>query len=217
MGIFSMIGGKLSDYLDRKVDKSEIKTTVDNAHFKLVFKEIALYTAVSYIANTISKCEFKVYEGGKEVQNRLYYMLNVNPNPNQTASEFKNAIIENYFYEGGALVIPRIDELFVASSYQKEIKGFDEHIFDNVVIDDLTLTQKYVMGDVFYFKLDNVNVKTLIDRMYTGYAEVLSLAMQAYGRANGQKYKIKIDRQKVGTLDFNSDTQKQCVSGLMIS
>ena len=35
-----------------------------------------MYIGISYIANTLSKCEFKTYENGEEVQNRLYYMLN---------------------------------------------------------------------------------------------------------------------------------------------
>lgn len=55
------------------------------------FKLSALATAISYKANAIAMCTMRVYEGGEEVHNELWYRLNYDPNPNQSASQFWNA------------------------------------------------------------------------------------------------------------------------------
>ena len=47
----------------------EVDTIFDSMKDELKCKEMAFYIATSYIANTISKCEFKVYENKKEVKN----------------------------------------------------------------------------------------------------------------------------------------------------
>lgn len=84
--------------------QTELSVVAQNAAQQIYFKELGLEIAISYIANTISKCEFKVYEKGEEVKNELYYMLNVNPNPNQNSSQFLNALINRYYRtKNGAL------------------------------------------------------------------------------------------------------------------
>ena len=38
---------------------------------QVYYKELAIQTAISLIANAISKCEIKVFEKGEEVKNKL--------------------------------------------------------------------------------------------------------------------------------------------------
>lgn len=66
---------KIFDFLSRKVDTAEMSTIIGEQLEQIYLKELALHIAISYIANTISKCEFKVYEGGAEAHNELYYAL----------------------------------------------------------------------------------------------------------------------------------------------
>ena len=78
---------KIFDYLFKRtpsISQSEDKvwTIVGEQTSKLYFTELAFHIATSYIANTIGKCEFKVYRNGEEVKDELYYLLNVSPNDN---------------------------------------------------------------------------------------------------------------------------------------
>ena len=65
------MGTGLFNFLGKKVELAELSTIIGKSAEQLYFKKLALYIAISYIANTLSKCEFKVYEGGKEVHNKL--------------------------------------------------------------------------------------------------------------------------------------------------
>ena len=89
--------GFLTDWLSRRIEAADVENVGSSAAAELYLKELALYIGKSYIANTISKCEFKVYEDGKEVRNPLYYALNVSPNPNQSSSQFLNKLINTLF------------------------------------------------------------------------------------------------------------------------
>lgn len=200
MGIFS--------FLEKKVTlaelKSELSVVAQNAAQQVYFKELGLQIAISYIANTISKCEFKVYEKGEEVHNELYYMLNVNPNPNQNSSQFLNALVTRYYRKGEALVFPdsKRNRLYVADGFSLEEKPLSENIFCDISIENEALRRKYKASDVFYFKLDDVNIKRLIDGAFEQYSTVMQSAIDGFIRRNGKKYKLILDQYKAGDPEF---------------
>lgn len=185
--------------------QTELSVVAQNAAQQIYFKELGLEIAISYIANTISKCEFKVYENGEEVKNELYYMLNVNPNPNQNSSQFLNALINRYFRtKQGALVFPdmRKNRLYVADGFSMEEKPFGENIFSTITVENESLNRKYKASDVFYFRLDDVRIKSLIDGAADQYVKVMQAAIDGFLRRNGKKYKLALENYKAGDPEF---------------
>lgn len=200
MGIFS--------FLEKKVTMAELQTELSgvaaNAAQQYCFKELALQIAISYIANTISKCEFKVYEKGEEVQNELYYMLNVSPNPNQSSSQFLNAFVTRYYRNGEVLVFPdRIrNRMYVADGFQTDEKPLAENVYSTITVENETLRRKYKASEVFYFRLDDIPIKRLIDGTFEQYGQVMQAAMDSFLRSNGKKYKLLLDQYKAGDPEF---------------
>ena len=184
--------------------QSELSVVAQNAAQQIYFKELGLQIAISYIANTISKCEFKVYEKNKEVQNELYYMLNVSPNPNQSSSQFLNALVTRYYRNGEALVFPDSNKnrLYVADGFSMEEKPLSENIFSSITVETETLRKKYKASDVFYFRLDDVKIKRLIDGAFEQYSTVMQAAIEGFIRRNGKKYKLILDQYKAGDQEF---------------
>lgn len=184
--------------------KKELSVIAQNAARQIYFKELGLQIAISYIANTISKCEFKVFEKGEEVHNELYYMLNVSPNPNQSSSQFLNALVTRYYRNGKVLVFPdsKRNRLYVADGFSIEQKPLADNIFSNVSIEDQTLMRKFKASDVFYFQLDDVNIKKLIDGAFEQYGTVMQAAIDGFIRRNGKKYKLILDQYKAGDPEF---------------
>lgn len=194
----------LFNFLDKKMSSAEIQAVTQQMLDQIAFKELALHIGISYIANTLSKCEFKTYEKGKEVQNKLYYMLNVSPNPNENSSQFINKFIENYYYKGHSLIIPYNDKIYCADDfYLDDTNPLKENTFSNITFGMQQLKRKYRASEVFYFKLDNKNVKNLVDDLYTEYGAVISQALKAYKRTNGTKYKLVLENYKAGDQQFN--------------
>ena len=194
---------KFFNFLGEEVDPKEIDPIASDTLAQLAFKDLALHIGVSYIANTLSKCEFKVYENGEEAKNKLYYMLNVSPNPNQNSSQFIHKFIEKLFYDGHALIVPHNGHIYCADDFDIEDDNpLKEAVFHNVSFNCYQAKKKYKANEVFYLRLDNKDVKRLVDSLYTQYGTVIAQALSAYKRTNGAKYKYILDSYTAGDKAF---------------
>lgn len=191
------------DFLGKKIDTSEISAIAIQTMEEAAVRELALQIAVSYIANTLSKCEIKTYENGKEVKDQFYYLLNVEPNPNQNASQFINQLVENYFYDNESLVVLHKDKLYCADSFavdeSQPLKGFK---YSNIAFGAQTLAKERPAKDVFHFKLDNKDAKRQIDLLNGKYSEIFALALQTFRATNGRKYKLLLENYRAGDPGF---------------
>ena len=193
----------LFNFLEKKVETAEISPVTQQILDQIAFKELALHIGISYISNTLSKCEFKTFENGKEVKGKLYYTLNVSPNPNKNSSQFINQFVEQCFYYGSALVVPQGDSIYCADNFDIDDENpLKEDTFTNVTFNCHTMKKKHKASEVFFFQLNNDNVKTLVDSLYAQYGEIISQALSAYKRTNGTKYKMILEQYKAGDTAF---------------
>lgn len=191
------------DFLGKKIEDADISTVTAKLMEQAAFKELALHIAISYIANTLSKCEIKTYENGVETKGLLYYLLNLSPNQNQNASQFINQVLENYFYDGEALVIMHNDMLYCADGFAvDESNPLKDYWYSNISINGLQMRKKFRASEVFHFKLDNRDVKRLVDALYSQYGEIIALALQTFKATNGRKYKLLLENYKAGDPAF---------------
>lgn len=203
----------LFNFMERKMAMSDI--VAQKLADQLAFKELALFIGISYIANTLSKCEFKTYENGKEVKNKLYYMLNVSPNPNQNSSQFINKFVEQYYYQGHSLVVPYRNHIHCADSFDiDESNPLIENKFFNVTFGNQQPKKQYRANEVFYFKLDDRKVKALIDSMYLEYGEIIAQALATFKRTNGTRYKLMLERYQAGDPEFKKQYDEFIKKGL---
>ena len=197
------------DFLGKKVDTAEISAVASKTLEQMAFKELALHIGISYIANTLSKCEFKTYKDNKEVRDMFYYLLNIAPNDNQNSSQFINQIVENIYYKNEALVVMLNDKLYCADSFIVDksypLKGFT---YDSISINGYQLRKKFKANEVFHFKLDNDDVKKLIDSLYSSYGDIIALALQTYKATNGRKYKLLLENYRAGDPAFAEAFEK---------
>jgi HK97 family phage portal protein len=193
----------LFNFLEKKVELSEISPISEKLLDRIAFKELALHIGISYIANTLSKCEIKTFEDGVETKGRLYYKFNVSPNPNENSSQFMNKVIEQYFYKGHALIVPHNEFIYCADDFDiDDTNPLKENVFFNVNFNCQQIKKKHKSSEVFYMKLDNRNVKSLIDGLYMEYGEVISQALSSYKRTNGTKYKLLLEQYRAGDSNF---------------
>ena len=194
---------KVLDWLGIQMEGAELVDAYGKKFAtELFLKELAVFIAVSYIANTISKCEVKTYSKGKEVKEELYYLLNVNPNPNENSSQFMNHLVERYYYHNEALVIPYRNRLYVADGFSHNRQPLKDDLFQNVTVEDQVLSRTYKASKVFYFKLDNLNVASLISGMYSDYGKLLGAAIDSFIAGNSEKYKLIMENVAAGDPNF---------------
>lgn len=211
MGWFEKIKGVFTDSTQVHVgpNESEIEITIPNS---LYIRELAIYTATSLIANAISQCEIKVYQNNKSIKNEDYFSLNIKPNPNESASEFWQKVVNKMLRASpgkGALCFISGRNIYCADDYAiVEQRPFLGNIYGGVSVDKFLLDRKFTARDCFIFKLENTQANNLIKGMYEDYGNIVSKAMESYKDSNVQKFKLKVDGAKAGDPQFNETFEK---------
>jgi HK97 family phage portal protein len=202
----------INDFLEKlfpvkeKYGGADASSVVIDIPAELYYKELAVYTASSLISNAISRSEIRTFEAGVPVKKRDYFLLNVSPNRNETSSVFWHKVINRVIRNGEALVVEAGNYLYCADSYTRAIeRPILGDVYECVTIGNLTLDKKFTQDDSYLFRLDNINVKVLIDGMYAEYGKILSSAAKSLKQSNGRKYKLHIEGTKAGDDEFNAE------------
>ena len=204
----------INDFLEklfpvkRKVGGDPTAVVID-IPAELYYKELAVYTASSLISNAVSRSEVRTFEKGLPVKKKDYYLLNVSPNRNETSSVFWHKAINKVIRDGEALVVEADGYIYCADSF---IRASDRpilgDIYENITVGNFTFDKQFSQNDSYMLRLDNINVKMLIDGMYDQYGKILSAAAKALKQSNGQKYKLHIDGVKAGDEEFNREFEE---------
>ena len=161
------------------------------------YREMALFNAIDLIARSICKCEIKTYKGGNEVRENLWYRWNVEPNANQSSSQFMRKLIYKLYAERECLVLVYKNQMYVADSFMRTEGDLKPDTFDGVTIGSTTLAGTYSASEVMYWNLANEihgrDISSALDAVNDQYAKLLAYCMKAYQTSRGNKALFKYD------------------------
>lgn len=157
------------------------------------YKRLAVETCIDLIANTLTRCEFQTFENGKEKRGENYYLLNVQPNQNQNASEFIHSLVNRLIMQNECLVIMQNDQLYIADGWIKNEFALRENYYTQVQIGDLVFQKVFLESEVLYFKLNDRNMMEVIHGLYEDYGKLIASAIGFYKRKNNKRMLIKGD------------------------
>lgn len=199
---------KLGGYKTVTMDELLGDENVQSALSELYLRELAFLTCVNKIANALSKCEFKTYIRGEEKKESEYYRWNVSPNRNQNATTFMNKLISELYKNNEALVVEVNNQIFVADSFQKEIRALTDYRFTGVTVDNYTFSDTFYQSDVLYFQLNHHNIRKVLNGMYEAYKKLIVYASNAYQKSRGNRGILKISAIAQADKNFNDRFQK---------
>lgn len=159
---------------------------------EVYFKELAVQSCINLIANTVARSEFKTFDKGKEIRGENYYLLNVEPNPNRSASKFWRDVVYRLVHDNECLVIMQGDHLYLADSYNVVPGTFVENLYTDIQIGDYNLSTKHRESEVLHFELHSQKIKTVIDGLYGSYAKLIAAAQKNYKRNASRKVTLTI-------------------------
>ena len=160
--------------------------------------------AVNMIAGLVGKCEFKTCIKDVDTKKSDWYRWNTQPNSMQSGVEFKQAIVRKLLSEGEVLIIDTIDSLFVAERfevYQPYLKFPAQYRNVEVMTQSRDLfkfDRSFSESDVYHIRLDNSNVRDMLDGLEVTYNKLLAMSYAKYKRSNGRKGVLEIDKPVSG-------------------
>lgn len=186
----------ISEWFSRLFGKNKIVQLTDtfaDLATNVYVKKLVVETCIDLISNALSRTNFQTFEKGMEVRKDNFYLLNVQPNQNQNATEFMQSLVNHLFYNNECLVIMQNDQLYVADDFTRKEFAMKENRYADVLIGDFKFEKSFVESEVLYFKLNDRNIMDVIDGLYRDYGMLISSAIDYYKRKNNKRYLIKGD------------------------
>lgn len=177
---------------------------------EIQIRELAFWSCVNMVANSISKCELKTYKNNLEVKEQEWYAWNVNPNKNQNSSQFMHKLIAKLYHDNECLVIDEGGQLLIADSFQQTEYALIDNIFEGVTLTDYTFPKIYRMSDVMYFKLSEKDMRRVTNGLYESYGKLITYGMKAYQKSRGSRGVLDY-----GTLSQGDEKAKAAFDDLM--
>lgn len=112
----------------------------------------------------------------------LSYRLNVRPNRNENAVEFRDKLIYRLLTEGEALAVTIDDQLVLADSWSTSEDVIKEKVYKDIVIDTLKIHRPFFASEVFYFKYRNPKLKTYLKTLTDSYAKLFNRILEVQMR-----------------------------------
>lgn len=159
---------------------------------EVYFKNLAIQACINLIANTVARAEFRTYAKGQEHRGDNYYLFNVEPNPNKSASKFWGDVVYRLVHDNECLVIMQGEHLHLADSYNVVSGTFVENLYTDIRIGDLNLTTKHRESEVLHLELHNERIRDTIDGLYLSYGKLIAAAQKHYKRNASRKGSLTI-------------------------
>lgn len=170
-----------------------------------VYKRLAVDSCINLIADALTRCEFKTIQSGVNTKSDNYYLLNIAPNKNENATEFKKKLVSKLFRDNECLIVMANDQLFIADSYNKADYALKETLYSQVTVGEFTFKETFNESQVIFLKLNEMNIMHVINTFYKDYGSLISSARDIYKRSNAKRFVLKGEFLRAQ----NNEMQKQ--------
>lgn len=201
-----LAGGKARSPTTVEITCRELMAAAQEFHLR----DLAFWTCANMIANAVARCEFRTFRNGKEIQEREHYLWNVEPNVNQNSTAFLHKLVAKLLTDDECLIISTrqregYDALVVADSYM--LNGCypsKQNEYTDVQVGDVSYEKTFREREVLHLRLNHVNIKPVLDGLYTSYCRLITAAMKRYEWDKGQHWKVHVEQMAQGKEDFTA-------------
>ena len=180
---------------------NEDSSAVDEQRFHLT--ELALFTAIDFIARSLAKCEFVTVNNNRESRKAEYYLWNYAPNKHQTKIEFFTQAVAKLIFDNELLIIETADnQLMIADSFSKTEHALIDDTFNSVTCRNFTYQRVFRENEVIYLRYSNFALNGLLADMCNTYEQLMLSAQERYNKAVGHKGILEMDNYSFGDENF---------------
>lgn len=148
---------------------------------RIYLRRMAVDTVANFVARSFAQSEFKVMRKDTAKRNsELYYRLNVQPNPNQSASEFWQELIYHLLVDGEVLAVQTdTGDLVIADSFSHDERALYPDTFSGVTVGTYTYQRSFSMDDVLYLTYSNAPLSRYVSGLFQDTSELYGRMYQA--------------------------------------
>lgn len=171
--LFQNKKGELQSYMD--AISIDIK--------RLMLSKLAIEKATNMIAHAIAKSEFVVQRKDGRKKDHIYWLLNIRPNPNETATEFWIEAIRRLLLETECLICFVGNNLYIVDSYSVNDSVMQPQAYSDVCITSndksIKLTRGFTANEMIHLKAKNKKIMEYLKNILSIYDKLASTIAEA--------------------------------------
>ena len=210
MGIMDFFRG----FFDEDNEIKSLRSVGFGSDVNIKYQVLVLEASINLIANTVSRAEFQTFMKGEEKKGTNYYLFNVEPNPNISASAFWKDVIRKLLSNSEALVLVQNNQLYLADSFTRTRFAFKENTYTKVMVGDYELSDTWREGQVLYLKYDNEKIRLAINAIYNDFSKLIQSSIKGYQNSKARKGKLKIPSNLPKELEAENALQEHISSSM---
>lgn len=164
---------------------------------KAMISDMAIEKAVGMIAKAVAKSEFVVQRETGRVKDDVYWMLNIQTNPNETATEFWIKAIRKMFIEMECLIIHYHDALYIADNFTVDKSVTKGKKYTDITIesggDTLKITKTFKAEEVLHLRNPNKKIKIYLKKNLDLYNSIASGLLTAKKISSVPKFALDVE------------------------
>jgi HK97 family phage portal protein len=218
-----MLNMGLLNLFDLNQDQQDVLADVLNLEFaKANLSRNAINIGISKIANAIAKCEIIVQQKEKNniknVKDEVYYRLNIQPNDNETGTDFWSKVVTELLHKNEAVIIRLNSKYYLVDSYETDDRILTSRTYKKITttIESKTISvnKNFKASEVIHLKYKNINLENLRNDVLGKYDKLQEVAANAYQITKNPKFKLSIESgitfkdAKGNIVDKNEYTEK---------
>lgn len=168
---------------------------------KLSISKLAVEKAVGMIAKAVAKSEFIVQRKNGRVKDHIYYLLNVRPNANETATDFWMRAIRKMLIESECLICNIGGNLYIADTFTKNGSVILPQIYQDVEISSngeaMRLDRTFSANEVLHLQSRNKKIRAYLESVIRLYDETVSSMAAAKKLSSTPKFELDMDGMQV--------------------
>ena len=193
---------------------------------KLEVAKMAIEKAVGMIAHAIAKSEFIVNRKGKREKDHIYWLLNIRPNPNETATDFWIEAIRRLLLDEECVICYVGNHLYIADSFTVNNSVMVPETYSNVTIisndNTIKLQRGFTSNEIIHLRSRNKKIIGFLEKVLNIYNSTISAMCAAKKTSSIPRYTLDVEgsmpvihtkdkegKPKVVTIDqYKSDIKK---------
>ena len=183
---------------------------------KLQLSDLAIEKAVGMIAKAIAKSEFIVQRKNGRTKDHVYWILNVRPNPNETATDFWVKVVEKLLIQTEAVICKLDGSLYLMESFNTTDVVLFPQTYKDVTIEtngkSYKLDRTFSADDVMHLRTRNGKIKRYIESILNLYDNTISAMVASKKIASTPKFNLNMNAQLPAIRTKNPDGTDKVLS-----
>lgn len=185
--LFQNKKGQLVSYIDT--------ITVDIK--KLAISKMAIEKAVGMIAHAVAKSEFIVNRKGERKKDHIYWLLNIRPNPNETATDFWVEVVRRLLIEEECAICCVGKHLYIADTYTINNAVMMPAVYKDVTIiandNTIKLNRQFTSDEIIHLRSRNKKIMGYLKKVLDLYNGTVSAMCAAKKLSSTPKYALDME------------------------